>query len=195
MPTQQPRASPGPRDRLLAVAVELFAKHGIERINSNQIARDAGVGVGTFYAHFHNKQELVQCVVVEALDELRRDLEATGANAEEDVERQVRLLVETIVRFGEREPARFRLAFGREAAGPGRPAVAYSTRAAERRLAELQRVGMLDAALHPGVAAKAFVTMQMGVVAWWLEETRRAPREALVETLVRLHPALAGRPR
>jgi len=34
--------------------------------------------------------------------------------------------------------------------------------------------------------------MQNDVVCWWLEDPSRASREAVIETLVRLHPAMAA---
>ena len=91
---------------------------------------------------------------------------------------------------GSRAPRRVR--DDSEAAGPTRAQVGYSTRVTERRLAELQADGRLDPRLDPGVAARAFVAMQNTVVCWWLEDPSRATRAALVETLVRLHPAVAA---
>ena len=69
-----------------------------------------------------------------------------------------------------------------------------NARADDRRTAptELQRDGALDPELHPGVAARAFIAMQNGVVSWWLEDPSRASRDDVVETLIRLHPAVAG---
>ena len=42
-------------------------------------------------------------------------------------------------------------------------------------------------------AARAFVAAQSGVLRWWLAAPAPPPRAALVETLVRLHPAVALR--
>ena len=46
------------RDRLLAAARDLFADHGLG-IGLNEIARHAGVGVGTAYRHFPDKDQLI----------------------------------------------------------------------------------------------------------------------------------------
>src|ERR1700733_488733 len=62
------------RDRLLAAASELFAEHGLD-VTLNDIAHHAGVGVGTAYRRFANKEE-----VIDALFELRLQEVAAVAN-------------------------------------------------------------------------------------------------------------------
>src|SRR4051812_36951348 len=47
------------RERLLAAARELFAEHGLQ-VTLNDIAHHAGVGVGTAYRRFANKEEVVE---------------------------------------------------------------------------------------------------------------------------------------
>ena len=195
------------RRRLVTAATQRFASHGFEGVNSNQIARDAGVGVGTFYNHFQNKREVHQAVVLETLEALQSRVAQSARAPGASLEDQVRDLVEAVVGFAEEIPAQFRVAFGGDGtaglgarpqrpalsgATPGRAQVAYSTRATERRLAELQAKGLLDPRLDPGVAARAFVGMQNSVLCWWLEDPTRATRDAIIETLIVLHPAIAA---
>ena len=195
------------RRRLLAAATRCFAERGFEGVNSNQIARDAGVGVGTFYNHFQDKHEVHQAVVLETLEALRNQVARSAGAPGSSVEAQVRDLVEAVVAFAEENPAQFRVAFGPEAAAsraprpardeavntaPQRAQVAYSTRVTERRLSDLQTEGALDSRLDPAVAARAFVGMQNSVLCWWLEDPSRATRESIVETLILLHPAVAA---
>ncbi len=195
------------RRRLVTAATQRFASHGFEGVNSNQIARDAGVGVGTFYRHFQDKREVHQAVVLETLEALQNRVAQSARAPGASVQDQVRDLVEAVVGFAEEIPAQFRVAFGGDGtaglgartqrsplsgAKPGRAQVAYSTRATARRLAELQAQGVLDPRLDPGVAARAFVGMQNSVLCWWLEDPTRATREAMIETLIVLHPAIAA---
>ena len=49
------------RDRLLAAASELFAEHGLN-VTLNDIAHHAGVGVGTAYRRFANKEEVIDAL-------------------------------------------------------------------------------------------------------------------------------------
>src|SRR5580698_2598075 len=62
------------RERLLAAAGKLFAEHGLD-ITLNDIAHHAGVGVGTAYRRFANKEE-----VIDALFEQRLQQVAAVAN-------------------------------------------------------------------------------------------------------------------
>ena len=57
------------RERLLAAATELFAQRGLD-VTLNDIAHHAGVGVGTAYRRFANKDEVVDALFQERLDEV-----------------------------------------------------------------------------------------------------------------------------
>src|SRR5258706_2978489 len=48
-----------PRDRILAVAGELFYRHGIRAVGVESIAEAAGTNKMTLYRHFSSKDELV----------------------------------------------------------------------------------------------------------------------------------------
>src|SRR3954454_12282402 len=62
------------RERLLAAARELFAEHGLN-VTLNDIAHHAGVGVGTAYRRFANKEEVIDALFEEGLQQI-----ATVAN-------------------------------------------------------------------------------------------------------------------
>lgn len=66
-------------ERLLKVAAEAFAEHG-ERASLDDIAKRAGVGSGTLYRHFPNRQALLEAAYVDRI-------EAVGARAGELAER------------------------------------------------------------------------------------------------------------
>ena len=57
------------RERLLAAAGELFAEHGLD-ITLNDIAHHAGVGVGTAYRRFANKEELIDALFEQRLQQV-----------------------------------------------------------------------------------------------------------------------------
>jgi AcrR family transcriptional regulator len=71
--TRKPRAlrrdAAQNRERLLAAARELFAEQGFE-VTLDDIARHAGVGVGTAYRRFANKGELLDALFTEQTVEL-----------------------------------------------------------------------------------------------------------------------------
>src|SRR5882757_7621688 len=59
------------RDRLVSAAAELFAERGVD-VPLEEIARHAGVSIGTLYNHFPNRGALVDAVLPERLAEFDR---------------------------------------------------------------------------------------------------------------------------
>src|SRR4051795_8297405 len=57
------------RERLLAAAGELFAERGLA-VTLNDIAHHAGVGVGTAYRRFANKEEVIDALFEERLQDV-----------------------------------------------------------------------------------------------------------------------------
>ena len=58
-------------EKVLAAAREAFAEGG-ESTALEQIARRAGVGIGTLYRHFPNRQALVEALYVDEVEEVCR---------------------------------------------------------------------------------------------------------------------------
>lgn len=57
------------RERLLAAGREVFAQRGLEA-TLNDVAHHAGVGVGTAYRRFANKEALIDSILVQQVEEL-----------------------------------------------------------------------------------------------------------------------------
>jgi AcrR family transcriptional regulator len=57
-------------DRLLAAAAAVFAEHGADDASLEEIARRAGVGIGTLYRHFPARQALLEAVYKDQVDGL-----------------------------------------------------------------------------------------------------------------------------
>lgn len=57
------------RELLIAAAREVFAQRGLEA-SLDDIARQAGLGVGTAYRHFANKYELATAIFQQSVDEV-----------------------------------------------------------------------------------------------------------------------------
>ena len=76
---RKPRAdAANNRERLLAAAHVVFAERGLAA-TLDDVARHAGVGVGTAYRHFPNKQALASEVLEGAMLQLAADAEAALA--------------------------------------------------------------------------------------------------------------------
>src|SRR5438552_5970070 len=59
------REAGGSLERLLAGARSTFAERGYRAANIHEICARSNVGIGTFYAHFDHKRQLLQRVFVE----------------------------------------------------------------------------------------------------------------------------------
>jgi len=62
------------RECVLAAAREAFAERG-ESTSLEEIARRAGVGIGTLYRHFPNRQTLLEALYVNEVEEVCRSAE------------------------------------------------------------------------------------------------------------------------
>lgn len=179
------------RRRLVAAGTDLFAHHGLRGTTSTQIARAAGVAAGTFYLHFADKHALFREIAFGALSELRARMDdAQRAAADGGLEAQLRARMERLVAFAAEKRDLVRIVFGRgHEAGTIADELADALfHGVEARLRERIAEDRADARLHPAVTAQALIAGWTRVVAWWVEDPSRAPREAVVETLVRLHP-------
>jgi AcrR family transcriptional regulator len=54
--------------RLLAAASAAFVEHGADDVSLEEIARRAGVGIGTLYRHFPTRQALLEAVYRDQVD-------------------------------------------------------------------------------------------------------------------------------
>jgi AcrR family transcriptional regulator len=177
------------RRRLLAAGTELFAREGLHGTTSTRIARAAGVAAGTFYLHFEDKQTLFREIAFEALRELRGRLARATEGAGPELRAQLRARMDELVAFAEAHRNLVRILFGRgDEAALGEDLLDELFPGVEARLRERMGAGSVEPGLHPAVAARALLAMWSRVVAWWVEDPSRAPRAAVVETLVRLHP-------
>jgi AcrR family transcriptional regulator len=64
------------RELLIAAARDVFARRGIEA-SLDDVARHAGVGVGTAYRHFANKYELLSAIMAQSIDDFVAAIEST----------------------------------------------------------------------------------------------------------------------
>src|SRR5258705_12908209 len=68
LPTRRPTRADARRnfDRLVTAAREAFAEHGTAT-SLEEIARRAGVGIGTLYRHFPSRSALLEAVYVDEI--------------------------------------------------------------------------------------------------------------------------------
>lgn len=90
------------RDHLLAAASRLFTERGVD-VPLEEVARSAGVSIGTLYNHFPNRGALIDAVLPERLAEIDRLGES--ALSDEDVWRGFTGFVDGVVAIQARDRA------------------------------------------------------------------------------------------
>jgi AcrR family transcriptional regulator len=70
---ERPRRADAQRNyqRLTDAAVTAFTEHGADDVSLEEIARRAGVGIGTLYRHFPTRQALLEAVYRDQVEALR----------------------------------------------------------------------------------------------------------------------------
>jgi AcrR family transcriptional regulator len=141
------------RQRLLTAAKDLFATRGLD-VTLDDVARHAGVGTGTAYRRFPNKDALIDALMVDRIAEL-------GAIAEDCLE--------------EPDPWRaltgyFERALALQAADRGLKEVLFSSgRGRERSVEARRRIGpvvtkLVERAVEAGVVRSDFSTSDVPVI-------------------------------
>jgi AcrR family transcriptional regulator len=178
------------RRRLVEAGTELFARDGLHGATSAQIARQAGVAAGTFYLHFRDKQDLFREIVRAAFGELRERQARAAVGLSLGSLGALRARYRVLLEMAEENQNLIRVLFGRrqEGASLGEEVIDSLVPGIEERMRERAQSGELEG-LHSAAAAQAIVGMATRVIAWWVEDPGRAPRDEVVETLIALHPA------
>jgi AcrR family transcriptional regulator len=158
------------RGVLLRAARRVLAGKGYHRTKIAEIAREAGMGVGTFYLHYRTKEALFTELVEETARLLKRELDDARERHTDSRER-ARAGIETFFRFAHEHRELFRIVFGH-----GAEFHEVVRRAQELFVADVRenlRQGMQQGAFRPNrpdVLAPAFIGLSQQVVSWWIEQ-------------------------
>jgi AcrR family transcriptional regulator len=99
--TRSGQGNPETAERLVAAAVEHFAKKWYGTVSVAEICRTAGLSNGVFYRYFDGKEALFKVILGRVLDQVREALERVeGATPRE----RLRHFAEVIFRFSEEHP-------------------------------------------------------------------------------------------
>ncbi len=90
------------RDHIFTIAVSEFAMSGYAAASINQIARKAGISIGSMYSYFDSKEDLFLAVVDKGYELLERAL--TGLSQEGSFREQLLELLLTAVRYAQNHP-------------------------------------------------------------------------------------------
>jgi AcrR family transcriptional regulator len=120
------------RDRIVAAAKTWFATHGPEA-PTEEIARSAGVAVGTLYRHFADREALIRAVAADNLDHAIAEAKAAVTEEASAWDALVRIL---------RQSQELRLSFRLLTAYPHVHAVLKKERNADQSRREM--IGLID---------------------------------------------------
>ncbi len=176
------------RRTILQVAEELFSAQGYAETRAEQIAKKTGVAVGTIYLHFGNKDGLLREVLLEAVNELHQRVSQVYQDPTLDLLAQARAHVETIVLYVEEHErlADFVLRLMMSGHPAARPMLDRGAELVEQSIRQGQEQGICRRDIDPRLAARAETRMNLGLLAWWAEDPRRASREEIIDTLTKI---------
>ncbi|MBI4518325.1 MAG: TetR/AcrR family transcriptional regulator [Deltaproteobacteria bacterium] len=183
------------RHELLQAAQRVLARRGYHAAKVADIAREADVGVGTFYLYYKTKEAIFTELVDETGRLLRRQIEAVRARVS-DPRVYVRASCEAFFQFAHEHRELFRIVFG-----PGGEFHEAVRRAQARFVADgFENItrGMnrgLFRRNRPEVLAQALVGISTQVVSWWIDQeavSLAEVTEAVVDFI--FHGVGGGRP-
>lgn len=191
------------RQRILDAATDLFGLRGVEAVSLDTIASDVGVAKQTLLYWFPSKDDLVQAVLVGAIEELTLGIEAAIRASTDDPLDRIDAVVRAVFRPAVRRPAllglvrevsRLPTAAGERLADAVRPLVARAVGylgaemdAGRLRRADPRLVAALAYATVTGIATEPEVLRAVG---WTptMAELRRLRDELLAFLRAALTP-------
>ncbi|WP_417497793.1 TetR/AcrR family transcriptional regulator [Maricaulis sp.] len=171
------------RERLVSAGATIFAADGVQGARIADIAREAGVAMGTLYTHFADKEALFLEVMRAGKQSVLEGL-ALARESSDTREGRDRAAMEGVVAFAQIYGPLFRLMLSRGAGDPvQREVVDAITALRVAELIEGQAEGWARADLDPEAAARCEVGAVFHLLDWWIDNPGRFTPAALVEQL------------
>ncbi|WP_417491189.1 TetR/AcrR family transcriptional regulator [Maricaulis sp.] len=171
------------RERLVSAGATIFAADGVQGARIADIAREAGVAMGTLYTHFADKEALFLEVMRAGKQSVLEGL-ALARESSDTREGRDRAAMEGVVAFAQIYGPLFRLMLSRGAGDPvQREVVDAITALRVAELIEGQAEGWARADLDPEAAARCEVGAVFHLLDWWIDNPDRFTPAALVDQL------------
>jgi len=180
------------RQAILETAQKLFSQQGFEAATTRDIARAAGIGIGTLFNYFSTKEAIAHCLISEAyelavqkIDLKFRGGEAESLTFEEELFAHIAAALRKLKPFRKYLTAVLDAELSPLAAGQNGDLVTFRT-------AHLETVGQIATRhgqheLLSTVALQLYWTLYLGVLAFWSQDA--SPRQE--DTLALLDQSLA----
>lgn len=173
------------RERILAAAGALFAAHRFHETRMDDIAQAAGVGKGTLYRYFRDKNLLYEALLLDASSRLLAQLDLVQQSLMQPSECLV-AMTEALIAFFDQEPHLFALILRSEAQAlnPGDFPWQNTRQEAISRFISVLEKGSLMGAWHVSdpLAAILFFLGGVRAIIRWGDQPRP---EGLASSLVR----------
>ncbi len=178
------------RRKLLASGAAAFAKSGVGGARIAEIARSAGIAVGTFYLYFDDKNTLYKEVMQQGTEQIISLLVGNASRDEQDGldtdrARNIRAMTK-VVEFARDYGDLFRLLLSR--GGPDDPLQRQLVDLiAQVRLEQLEKgkkSGRFYTNVHPEITARGEIGFVYHVLDWWLSNPDKASLDELIQSLV-----------
>lgn len=187
------------RRLLMDTGLQLFVEKGFVKTHAHEIAARAGVAVGTIYMHFGDKEGLLRAILLQAADDLHARVIQVYQQPHLNAYELARVHIETLVKYIEEMPvaARFVLTYALGHNPAGVDMLERMVQQVQQAIEAGRQQGVYRSDMDPFLAARAEVSMNLGLLAWWAENPEKASREQIIDTLTRfrfsgLHCAVAS---
>jgi AcrR family transcriptional regulator len=125
---------------IIDAAAQVLTEDGYDGASTNRIAARAGVGIGSVYRYFADKEELVEAVVDRVTEQMERDVSDSIINAmTQPLEQSMRMTLNAIIGGLERNAPLLRVVIDELP----RAGATHKLGKAETRLYEIGRAGLI----------------------------------------------------
>lgn len=168
----------------VSAGADVFARQGLAGARIADIAKTAGVAMGTLYTHFADKQALFDAVMHAGKTVVLEGLKAsrTTPGGREAIDRAA---MEGVVSFAEVYGALFRLLLSRGGSEDGLQREVVDA-IVNLRVEELDQ-GLKEGWVRPGIDPETTARCEVGAVYhlldWWLDDPGKLDRDVLIERL------------
>jgi len=177
-----PRRRARTRADLIQAARHVFALRGYHEASIAEITAHADVGVGTFYLHFRDKDELFTILLDEGFREMRAQIAETLAQPSQT--RTLEALIRTIFLYAYAQRDLFQIALSGKKGGPTQ---IYSPQVELIRCLNLALEGFADEPFLAGYNLSLLARLITGIVTqaiiWWFEYDEPEPMEMAEQVL------------
>ena len=176
------------RKRLIRKGEEVFSRLGVVHTRSIDIAKEAGVAVGTLYLHFESKEGLLRAILQDGTENLLALFGGTALKRSVDIAEVVGAHADIMMRFAKDHLSFCRILFDPESVRTSLSAEIVDDLISrqEMRLRYEISQGLLDKDVEPAIVSHAIRGMISGLFDWLLQNPNQANYEKVVKILARL---------